>query len=321
VSTEAKVGTFVLASLAILTVTLLYLANIGSRGDGLHYRTYLRYAGGLEPGAPVLFGGINAGRVTQVRPWASDATLIEILVDLKQGTPVNAKSVAKLGSLSLMSTPALMVSTGAKDADKLPPGDTIPSQEAASMDEIVTRVSTIAENANGLVDQLKEELRGISADARILLANLNSVTGSANRERIQAILEQANQLMMDARPRINTIMDEFSALTQRADGVVAKVAPLVDHADSTIQNVNGTVSDLRDPLRQDLAELQTTLQEAKGLLANMRVTVRANDFKIDDTLENLRMTSENLAQLTDSVKQRPWSLIRIKQPKDRKVPE
>jgi hypothetical protein len=49
--------------------------------------------------------------------------------------------------------------------------------------------------------------------------------------------------------------------------------------------------------------------------------VKANDYKIDDTIENLRTATENLDQLTDSVKQRPWSLIRIKQPADRKVPK
>jgi len=49
--------------------------------------------------------------------------------------------------------------------------------------------------------------------------------------------------------------------------------------------------------------------------------VRANDDKIDDTMENLRVATENLDQLTDSVKQRPWSLIRIKQPKERAVPQ
>ncbi len=49
--------------------------------------------------------------------------------------------------------------------------------------------------------------------------------------------------------------------------------------------------------------------------------VRANDFKIDDTVENLRVATDNLGQLTDQLKQRPWSLIRIKQPKERKVPE
>ena len=95
----------------------------------------------------------------------------------------------------------------------------------------------------------------------------------------------------------------------------------MDHADGAIQKISGTVSDIRDPLRKDLAELQTTLQEAKGLLVNMEVMVRANDSNINETLENLRMTTENLNQLTNSVKQRPWSLIRIRQPQDRNVPK
>jgi phospholipid/cholesterol/gamma-HCH transport system substrate-binding protein len=67
--------------------------------------------------------------------------------------------------------------------------------------------------------------------------------------------------------------------------------------------------------------LQNTLQQAKQLLGDMQVMVRANDNKIDDTMENLRVATENLDQLTDSVKQRPWSLIRIKQPKERVVPQ
>jgi len=57
------------------------------------------------------------------------------------------------------------------------------------------------------------------------------------------------------------------------------------------------------------------------LLGDMQALVRANDYKIDDTIEHLRTATENLDELTDSVKQRPWSLIRIKQPEDRKVPK
>jgi hypothetical protein len=53
----------------------------------------------------------------------------------------------------------------------------------------------------------------------------------------------------------------------------------------------------------------------------MQVMVRANDYKIKDTIENLRLATDNLGQLTDSVKQQPWSLIRIKQPEDRQVPK
>jgi phospholipid/cholesterol/gamma-HCH transport system substrate-binding protein len=314
VTTEAKVGAFVLVSLSILTFTLVYLMTTGSHSGSVPYRTYLHYAGGLEAGAPVLFGGINAGKVIGVHPWASDPTRIEILVELKKGTPVNEKSVAKLGSVSLMSGPALLVSTGSNDAPRIAPGESIPSQDVASMDEIISKVSTAADSANALMIQVQGELGGISSDARKVLANLNSLTGRPNQERINTTLEQTSRLVTDARPKIDHMIDQLSRVT-------AKVGPVVDHADGAIQNMNGTVTDVRDPLRKDLTELQATLQEAKGLLANMQVMVRANDSRIEDTLENLRMTTENLSDLTGSVKQRPWSLIRIKQPKERKVPE
>ena len=313
-TTEAKVGAFVLASLSILTITIVYLMTTNSHSGSVPYRTYLRYAGGLEAGAPVLFGGINAGRVTAVRPWASDPTRIEILVELKKGTPLNEKSLAKLGSLSLMSGPALLISTGSNEARRIAAGDSIPSQEVASMDEIIAKVSTVADSANALMIQVQGELGGISSDARTVLANLNSLTGRPNQERLSATLEQTRRLVTDARPKIDRMTDQLS-------GVIAKVGPVVDHADAAIQNVNGTVTDIRDPLRKNLTELQTTLQEAKGLLANMQVLVRANDSRIEDTLENLRTTTQNLSDLTGSVKQRPWSLIRIRQPKERKVPK
>jgi ABC-type transporter Mla subunit MlaD len=302
VTTEAKVGAFVLASLLVLTSTIAYLANAQFRGGKLPYRTYLKYAGGLEAGAPVLFGGIKAGNVTAVHPWPSDPTRIEILVELKERTPVNQKSVAKLGSVSVMSEPALMISTGSNNADRIAPGQTIPSQETVTLDEIAAKMATVASNANDLIVQVQDELSGISGDARKLLANLNSVT-------------------TDERPKIDHLANQLLALSQHADAVIAKVGPVVDHADSAIQNVNGVVEDVREPIRMDLAEVQATLQQAKDVLADMQGTVRANDFKIDDSVDNLRVATDNLAQLTDHLKQRPWSLIRIKQPKERKVPE
>jgi phospholipid/cholesterol/gamma-HCH transport system substrate-binding protein len=72
---------------------------------------------------------------------------------------------------------------------------------------------------------------------------------------------------------------------------------------------------------KDLTELQTTLEQARGLLESMQVVVRANDYKIGDTVENLREATDNLNQLTNSLKQRPWSLVRVKQPTDREVPK
>ena len=306
-TTEAKVGAFVLGCFAILAFTVVYLLNAQFSGDTVPYRTYLRYAGGLEPGASVLFGGITAGKITAVRPWTTDPTRIEILLEVKQGTPLNEKSVAKLGLTSIMNSASLSITTGSNDAKRLPPGSSIPSQEAASLDEIAGKVAVVADNANALIGQVQGELQGISGDARHLLANLNTITGPPTQQKVQAVLDHVNTLLATEGPKIDRISDQFVSLSQ--------------HADDTVQNVNGAVTDIREPARKDLAELQDTLLQAKKLLADMQVMVRANDYKIDDTVENLREATENLDQLTDSVKQRPWSLVRIRQPKERKVPQ
>jgi phospholipid/cholesterol/gamma-HCH transport system substrate-binding protein len=304
---EAKVGAFVLSCFAVLAFTIIYLLNAQYSGGTVQYRTYLRYAGGLEPGASVLYGGMNVGKVTAVRPWATDPTRIEILLEVKKDTPLNEKSVAKLGFVSVMNSAALSITTGTIDAKRLPPGSTITSKEAASLDEIAGKLATVADSANTLITQAQGELNDISGNMNHLLANLDTMTGPQNQKKVQAILDNIDRLVADERPKIALLTDQL-----------AKVS---EHADDTIQNVNGTVTDLRAPMRKDLAELQITLEEAKGLLQSVQTIVRANDYKINDTVENLREATDNLNQFTNSLKQRPWSLVRVKQPEERQVPK
>ena len=66
-TTEAKVGAFVLSCCTVITFTVIYLLNAQYSGGMAHYRTYLRYAGGLERGASVLYGGIDVGKVKSIR--------------------------------------------------------------------------------------------------------------------------------------------------------------------------------------------------------------------------------------------------------------
>ena len=306
-TTESKVGAFVLGCFAILVFIVSFLINAQFSRDTAPYRTYLRYAGGLEPGASVLFGGINVGKVKAVHPWESDPTKIEILFDVKKDTPLNEQSLAKLGLVSVMSGAALSITTGSNDAKRLPPGSAVPSREGASLDEIAGKIAGVADNADGLITQVRGELEGITSDTRSLLANLNTLTGKSNQQRVRAILDNVDGLLATERPKIDRLADQLNTLAE--------------HADTTVQNVNGTVTDTREPLRNDLAELQATLQQARALLSDMQVVVRANDYKIDDTIENLRTATDNLDQLTDSLKQRPWSLVRIRQPKERNVPQ
>ena len=319
-NTEAKVGTFVVVCLILLSVTVYY---VGNEQWGRHltpYKTYLRYAGGVAPGTEVLFGGISVGRVTTVRAWTQDPTRIEILLEVKEGTPLNEKSIAGLGAVSLMSSPAISITTGALEAPRLKAGQVIASQETVSIDDMTRKLSTIADSATILIAQVQGELKGISGQAQTLLANLNDTTGPTNRKQIAGILQQVNALVAQQAPKLDQITDQVLLVSRNADSVVQKIGPVVDHTDATVANVNLTIDQLRDPIRQDLAQLQSTMQQAKSLIAGIQTVVRSSDENIRETVENLRVATENLDQLTDQVKQRPWSLVRIRQPKDRKVP-
>jgi phospholipid/cholesterol/gamma-HCH transport system substrate-binding protein len=320
-NTEAKVGTFVIVCLLLLGVTVYY---VGNEQWGRHltpYKTFLRYAGGVAEGSEVLFGGIAVGRVTAVRAWDQDPTLIEISLEVREGTPLNEKSVARLGSISLMSSPAISITTGAQDARRLKPGQAIVSQESVSIDEMTRKLSGITDNAAELITQVQGELKEISGQAHTLLANLNEATGPTNRKQITEILQEVNSLVAQQSPKLDRITDQVLLVSRDADSVVKKIGPLVDHTDATVANVNSTIDQLRDPIRQDLAQLQSTMEQAKSLMASVQTVVRGNDDNLHETIENLRVATENLDQLTDQVKQRPWSLVRIRQPKDRKVPQ
>jgi len=321
VNTEMKVGVFVIVCLLLLGITVYY---VGDQQWGRHvtrYKTYLRYAGGIGSGSEVLFGGVAVGRVKAVQAWDKDPTRIEILLDVNEGTPVNRKSVASLGQVTLMASPAVSITTGAQDAERLRAGETVASQETVSFDDMTRKLAGLADSSESLIVEVQSELKDIGGQAKVLLANLNGMTGAANRAKIAAILTQVNTLIASEAPKLERITDQMLQVTKNADAAIAKAGPLLEHADAAVANVNQTIDQLRDPIRQDLAQLNSTLEQAKSLIASLQSGVRAKDDDIRETLENLRVASENLDQFTDQVKQRPWSLIRIRQAKDRKVPQ
>jgi ABC-type transporter Mla subunit MlaD len=261
------------------------------------------------------------GKVTSVEPDHVDPTRIAISLDVTQGTPLNEKSVADVGSVSLMGDPVLAISTGSNDASRLQPGSVIPSQETVSLDELQRRVATLASTAQTTLVAVGSDLNDLTGDTRKLLANLNDATDTTNRKHLAGILANTDTTVAQLSPQLNQISEQVLKLTKNANDVVAKMGPTVDNVNATVSNTNETITALRGPSQADLAELQRTLVQTRELINSLQVVVRANTQNTTYTLENLRMATDNLNQLTESVKERPWSLVRIRQPKERNVPK
>jgi virulence factor Mce-like protein len=304
--TEAMVGAFVLVCVAILCAAVYLIGNTRFIGAHVPFHTYMRYAGGIEPGTAVLFGGIAVGKVVGVAPDASDPTRIKIDINVKTGTPLNAKSVAKLGSTSLLGDSVVSITTGANNAPRLPPGAAIPSEETISLDDLQRKLVALADSAQTVLMTLATDVDRITNDTAEVLSNLNDATNADNRRHLAGILANADSAVAKLSPKMDQISD-----------AVMKVA---GHADAAFSNADATITSLHDPIKASLGELRAALEQARSLIGSMQAVVRANSDDIHDMVENLLKASDNLKDVTDTVKQRPWSMVWAKQPKDRKVP-
>jgi phospholipid/cholesterol/gamma-HCH transport system substrate-binding protein len=319
-SHEAKVGLFVIISGVILAVTLAGIANVQFKGGLVRYKAYFTFAGGVERGTVVRFGGRKAGRVAEVRQAPDDPTRVEVQIDVFPTTPVRTDSVASISSLGMLGENYLEITPGKKDAAPLPPGSTIPSIEAMDFSALTRRVGAVADSSQLLIVDLHKNLNQISDKADQLLANLNEITGEKNRQSLEGLLAKSNKMVDDQAPKIDRIVSTLEQTTQKIDSLITELRGTNTKAGDLITNINKTVDETRDPIKKDLEQIQQAVAETQALVEQMRALLAYNDENLNRTLENFRTTSQNLAEFTADVKQRPFSLLRIKPKPDRKVP-
>jgi phospholipid/cholesterol/gamma-HCH transport system substrate-binding protein len=331
-SKELKVGAFVLVCVLVFVATLVYVDEL----SGVHvpFKTYFKYAGGVDVGSAVRFGGMKVGSITAMRQWSKDPTKIEVVLEVEGGVPVNADSVAMLTSLGPLGDRYLEIATGSNHARRMPPGSTIPSIEPVSLDDLARQVSELIPTVQSTLQDVRKDIDQVASNAGIALANIQTMTGPQNQRNLSLLLANARDLLDRESSQIDTVLKNLERASSQASSVISQVSGVATQAndafteiqksartaDDTFATANRTIGEIRDPIKSDLADLQQTMAEARRLISNLNTSVSANRNNIDDTLENFRIASENLRELTLSVRQRPWTLIRGTPARDRAVP-
>jgi ABC-type transporter Mla subunit MlaD len=174
---------------------------------------------------------------------------------------------------------------------------------------------------------VQKDIDQLASNARIVLANVQSMTGPQNQRNLKLLLTNARELLDKESPRVDSVLQNLDRASSQASGVLNQASDALNEvrtvartANDTFASANQTMDEIRDPFKTDLAELQRTMTDARHLIADLNTVVSANRYNIEDTFENFRAASENLRELTASVKQRPWTLIRGKPAPDRAVP-
>ncbi len=332
---QLKLG--IIAIVAIVLASALILA-VGGQG-GFPWQRYplkVRFddVQGMKTGAVVRIAGKDVGKVVSVE-FAEQGVEVGIEVSRDVRDLITDRSVASLGTLSLLGEPLVAISPG-RGGQPLPDGAYLPASGSAGM------IADAASNANATM----EELRAVLADARAGKGLLGKViTDDALYSEFTTLLQSANRvttqlssgkgtaaaLLNDpsAYASMKASLDDLQAMTARirrgegplgmlfADEAMGKslsaTASNLEAMSGRVARGEGTVGKLltQDELYQRLDGLTTRLDTMTRDLSQGRGT--AGQLLQDTQLyDNMNKAATSLNELIAAIKQDPRKYLTVR---------
>jgi phospholipid/cholesterol/gamma-HCH transport system substrate-binding protein len=314
------VGLFVLIAGGLLLGTMVTISG-GLHASTVSHRAYFKFAGGVQPGAPVRYGGLTVGKVTQVRVDPGNSTRIEIDLAVDRDAPLKTDSVAKISTLGPLTDNYIEIATGTEHAPLAPPGSALPSEEAFGLPQLGDAVQAMLPDVHSALQKLNQNLDGL----QVTVARANDLLNDRNRASVGSSLDNVNRLVADARPKVADSLDNLNGLLGDARPKVstsltnvqdltkelnAKLGPLLDDLKTTTTRANDALSHVDSTLVENRADIRASVTRLRDTLAQLNQALDRNTANIDELLDNIRMSTENLRSLTETLDRAPASLIR-----------
>jgi len=303
---NALVGLFTLVAAALLVFVVFILSGTFGQGN-IAFRAYFKNAGGLSPGAEVRYaGGPSIGRVRKVQPDTKNATRMEVEFDVDPNTPVKTDSVAEITSNSPLGDNYLGIRPGSLNAPRAPKGSVLNSKEYTSLADVAGMISELEPNANNLLTNLNDRV----VELKVTLTRVDDLLNDENRKNISGTMSSLNGMLAENRSNLRSTLNNVNATS-------AKLSPLIDNfnrtatqANDTLSHVDSMIGEDRPDLKKAIADLRQSLDQAVTITAQLNSTLSTNAENLDEIIDNLHHITDNMNEFTETIKTRPYTLIR-----------
>src|ERR1700730_860100 len=222
-SRAARLGAFIIATLAILAVGIFIIGSKQYLFTST-YRLKAQFATvvGLDSGAEVRVGGVHSGTVRGIELPNNPAGKITVLLDLQRSTHdiIKQDSVAAIETEGLLGNEYVSISFGSSQGLNVKDDDTIASQPPLVIADLMTK-------ADGILYTSQQALENVTVAA----ANLSPISGKINQGQgtIGALVNDK---------KIYTQMDQTTAgLRDTVNHAQAGVAAFQENMEAMKQNV------------------------------------------------------------------------------------
>jgi phospholipid/cholesterol/gamma-HCH transport system substrate-binding protein len=311
---NVKVGLFVLIALVLLIGGSLWIAGSALFGTRqISYLVLMNDSGGLRASDRVRVAGVPVGRVRGVELKPGDPWPVRLSVPIRPGIPIHEDAAASIATSGLLGAAHLVIEPGSTDAPELPEGGEIHGEAAAGLQKAMARVDELADAALEVMNKTSGILDQASVEIGPILANLQLLLSEENAENVRGLLANLRGLSADAAPRLQSMMERLETLTASLQEGVEGLPELTERVAVLLDSLNSGLGPEGERLAGLLDSAQGTLVSAEEVL----VTVSRNRAELEWVLRDLRDTMANLKAFSQQVKERPFSLVRIKTPPER----
>ncbi|ADK83579.1 Mammalian cell entry related domain protein [Desulfarculus baarsii DSM 2075] len=305
VSTEAKVGVFVMVAIALLGYMTLRLGDF-QIGEPAGYEVWALFdsASGLKLNAPVEMAGITIGKVAGV---SLDQGRARITLRINEDVHLPADVQALIRTRGVLGDKFVSIEGGSPAAPPLENGQRLARASVPTdLDQVMSRIGQVAEDIGAITSSLKMSIASPESQRNIAqsLSNIKELTDTLkvvigdNQARLDNIIanldnfsENISQLSDENRSALTSTIQNFakaSANMEQTMHSLNSVLAKIDDGKGTIgQLVNNdqTVRDLNSTLAS-LRQVSDKINQGKGTLGRL-VNDDATIDKIDQALTGI----------------------------------
>lgn len=283
---SARVGLFFLLGLALIWVTFEALSG-NALDDDKSYELTARFASikELKSGDEVRMAGVGVGLVKETR---LNGRFAEAVLQITDDIEVPSDSVATIAMSGLLGSNYVSLTLGAGEAPPLEPGSVLRSQDTPDLNTVVSQIGEVGRKVEQALSQFTGAL-GTDGSSDSLMGKINGIVDE-NRVKIDTIttnLEVVSQRLRDGEGTLGKLLSDDAGYEQ----LVAAI----------------------EEIRSAAAEARTFMTDAQGLVSQVKDGQGTlGTLLYDDSIaENIRVTSQNLKELSTKLNSGEGTLGRL----------
>jgi len=281
-----RVGLLVAVTFVVLMIFIFLIGSeqkIFSRKN--EYKVRLDNVTGLAEGNPVKISGVTVGVIKDITlpfdPKMHDVD-IELMVDKKYAERIRTDSRARLKKLGLLGGDSYIdISAGSPKFDALEPGSLIPAARQTNVDQLISSGEDLVDNFVQISYSLKNVLGRVDRGEG-LIGELTSTPETKQR---------ITDTFLTTLNKTNAILGHVES----GKGLVGKLV----YDDAYAAQLTGSLQETAHSLQGLVASVESSLKTGQGTIPAL-LNDPEGKKKVFDLVDNLRVTSANLAALTAS---------------------